>query len=225
MAPRKDKPIGEPAAPTLPRSLERITADTFTRHSRWEDVEIVDADLALVDAVEPRLTSVRMDGGDIGDGRLAHLVVEDSEILRVNAANARAVAAVLRRTRLEAVRMTGVDLSQAELGEVSFAECRGDFATFNRARLVNVRFVDCNLREVDFGAARLDRVRFDRCDLAGADFSGAEVTRSEMRGCTIDDARGVASLSGMAMPMADILSAASVFAGALGVRLIGDEPG
>lgn len=161
-------------------------------------------------------------GGDAGDGRFTHLVIEDSEVLRINAANAKAVAAVLRRTRLEAVRMTGVDLSQAELGEVSFTACRSDFATFNRARLVNVCFEDCNLRETDFGAARLSRVRFDRCDLTGAEFGGAELSRCEMRGCTLDDVRGVASLAGTAMPMADILAAAGVFAGALGIRTLTD---
>jgi uncharacterized protein YjbI with pentapeptide repeats len=218
----KHKPIGEPEAPGLRRALERITVDAFLKHSRWEDVELIDADLALEEALEPRLSGVRIDGGDLGDMLIRHLVVEDSELLRVNAANVKAEGAVLRRVLLSAARVTGANLTLAEVRDVTLRECRGDFVSFNRARLENVRFVDCNLREVDFTGTRLDRVRFDRCDLTQADFAGATFRRCEMRECTLDDARGVPSLAGVAMPYADVIAAAAVFAGALGVTLISD---
>lgn len=196
----------------------------FVLHSRWEDVELVDPDLALIEAVEPRLASVRITGGDVGDARLVHLTAEDCELSGLNGAGLRAEGAVLRRTRLTALRLTGANLSLAELYGVTLAECRADYLSLNRARLTDVHLVDCDLREADFTGARLERVRFDRCDLTGADFDGVDVRRCEMRDCTIDGAKGVASLSGIAMPFHDIVAAAGVFAGALGVSVISEEP-
>lgn len=223
MAAPKSKPVGEPVAPYLPRSLERITADAFMLHSHWEDIELVDPDLALTEAVEPRLQSLRIDGGDIGDARLVHLTLDDSELLRLSAANVKAERAVVGRSRLHAVRMTGADLTLGEFRDVSFEDCRADFTSFNAARLQDVRFSGCMLRDADFGGARLTRVRFDRCDLSEVDFTGAEFSRCEMRGCTIDGAKGIDSLRGVAMPYADVIAAAAVLAGALGITIAGDD--
>jgi uncharacterized protein YjbI with pentapeptide repeats len=220
MAAPKHKPIGEPEAPGIRPALERITVDAFLRHSRWEDVDLVDADLALAEAIEPRLSGVRIDGGDLGDMRIRHLVVEDSELLKVNAANVKADSAVLRRVLIDAARITGADMKLAELSDVTFRDCRGDFVSFNSARLQDVLFVGCNLREIDLTGTRLERVRFERCDLSQADFADASFRRCEMRECTIEGARGVTSLSGVAMPYGDLIAAAPVFAGALGVQLI-----
>ena len=43
-----------------------------------------------------------------------------------------------------------------------------------------------------------------------------------MSGCTLDGLRGVERLRGVAMPWADIVAAAGVFAGEIGVRLLED---
>jgi uncharacterized protein YjbI with pentapeptide repeats len=66
-------------------------------------------------------------------------------------------------------------------------------------------------------------VRFDRCDLTEADFTGAQFTRCEMRGCTIDGAKGIEALRGVAMPYADVIAAAATLAAALGITVISDE--
>lgn len=213
-----------PTPPELPAGLESVTAEQLTRHSRWEDIEVDGADLALLEAVEGRLRSSRLSGGDIGDARLVHLVLEDTELLGVNAAAVRAEGATIRRSRLRLLRLTGANLSAAELYDVALAECRADYVSFNRARLQDVHLDGCNLREADFTGARLERVRFDRCDLTGADFAQATFTRCEMHGCTLEGAKGVASLSGVRMPWHDIVSSAGVFAAAIGVHGI-DEDG
>jgi hypothetical protein len=43
-----------------------------------------------------------------------------------------------------------------------------------------------------------------------------------MSGCVLDGLRGVDRLRGVAMPWADIVAAAGVFAGEIGVRLLED---
>jgi uncharacterized protein YjbI with pentapeptide repeats len=68
----------------------------------------------------------------------------------------------------------------------------------------------------------MESVAFRRCDLTGADISGARMGGCSMAGCTIEGLRGVDRLRGVAMPWPDILAAAGVFAGEIGVRLLDD---
>lgn len=219
----RDKPVGFPAAPKLRKGLQTVDAETFTRHSRWEEVLLQEPDLALLEASLAHLSGCRIEGGDLGEARLTSLSLDDCELVRTNVANAHAERALVRRVKLDAVRMTGLDLTGAELRDVHAEHCRGDLVSFNGGRLLDVAFEDCVLRDVDFRGARLERVRFDRCDLSLADFSGAEFKRCEMRGCTLERARGVQSLRGVAMPWVDVMAAAGVFAGALGILPLADD--
>lgn len=224
MAPSKQqRPIGKPRSPEIGRALERIDVDRFTRHSRWEEVDLVDPDLALIEAVEPRLSTLRIDGGDLGDAKLVHMTLEDGEVLRVSATNVKAESAVLRRVRISGARLTGTNFGQASLNDVAFEETRLDYVTFSRARLSDVLFSGCDLREADFTGTRLDRVRFERCDLSLAEFQSAEFARCEMRGCTLDGAKAVTSLRGVAMPVGDIIASATAFAAALGITELHDD--
>ncbi|MDO9353221.1 MAG: pentapeptide repeat-containing protein [Solirubrobacteraceae bacterium] len=217
--------VGEPRPPALSRRLERIEAERFLRHPTWEEVELIDPDLALVEAIEPRLTNLRIEGGDLGDAKLVHLTLDDSELVRVGAANVKAERAVLRRVRIEGARMTGTALGEAELADVRIEDSRLDYVGFGRARLVDVVFSRCSLRDVDFTGTRLLRVRFDGCDLTAAEFQDASFSGCEMIGCTIDDARSIASLRGVAMPMGDILASAPAFAAALGITVLEHDHG
>lgn len=219
---RRPQPVGEPRPPDLSRALERIDAERFLRHSHWDEVELIGPDLALVEAVEPRLANVRIDGGDLGEARLVHLTLDDSELLRLGAANVKAERAVLRRVRIEGARLTGTTFEQAEFADVRIEDTRLDYVSFNRARLADVVFARCNMSEVDFTGARLLRVRFEGCNLTGAEFQDASLTTCEMAGCEIDGARSITALRGVAMPMGDILAAAPQFAAALGISVLED---
>ena len=83
-------------------------------------------------------------------------------------------------------------------------------------------FEDCNLRDADLRSTRMEAVRFERCDLTGADLRGARFEGCEMLGCTLDGLRAVDRLRGVAMPWNDIVAAAGLFAGELGVRVLED---
>ncbi len=120
-------------------------------------------------------------------------------------------------------RLTGVDMAESRIEDVTFRDCRIDLASFAQTLLVRTTFEDCVLSECDFGEARLQSVRLERCDLSGADFSDARFVRCELRGCRIDGARGPASISGVAMSVADTVAASTTFAAALGIAII-DEP-
>lgn len=210
-------PIGLPSPPKLGRELPVITDAEFLRRLEWEDVALQDPDLAVSEASGVHLSAVRIDGGDFGDARLAALTLDDCELARGNAANIHAERALLRRLRVQAVRLTGADLSGAELRDVYVEGCGADLVSLNRARLLDVAFVDCVLRDLDLRGAQLERVSFNRCDLTGADFEGARFKRCEMRECKLTRAQGVPSLAGVAMPYPDVIENAAVFAGALGI--------
>jgi hypothetical protein len=68
----------------------------------------------------------------------------------------------------------------------------------------------------------LSSVAFVSCGLDGVDLSGAAFSACEMRGCVVDEVRGVTSLRGVAMPWPDLVRNAGAFAAALGVRVLDD---
>jgi uncharacterized protein YjbI with pentapeptide repeats len=107
-------------------------------------------------------------------------------------------------------------LTGKDTGERAFARPAGAAAVTRTA----VAFSGCDLREADFRQARCTSVAFSGCDLTGADISGARFEGCSIAGCTLDGLRGVDRLRGVAMPWADIVAAAGVFAGELGVRLL-----
>jgi uncharacterized protein YjbI with pentapeptide repeats len=61
-------------------------------------------------------------------------------------------------------------------------------------------------------------VRFEDCDLTEADLTGVRIDGCELRGCTLDGLAGVERLRGAAMPWADLVGNAALFATALGIR-------
>jgi len=107
--------------------------------------------------------------------------------------------------------------------DVAFRGCRLDLAGFRFARLHRVVFEDCILREADFAQARCRSVRFDACDLTGAGFAGARFDASELRGCTLEGITGVDGLRGAALEWTEIVGLAGTLAGALGIRVLGDD--
>jgi hypothetical protein len=61
-------------------------------------------------------------------------------------------------------------------------------------------------------------VRFVGCDLSRLDLRGARLRQCERAGCTIVGLEGVDRLRGAAMPWADIVAAAGIWAAALGIE-------
>jgi uncharacterized protein YjbI with pentapeptide repeats len=134
--------------------------------------------------------------------------------------NLRLLRPSLRRAELRLCRLTGTDLAEAALEDVTFEECRLDLAGLRFARLERVVFRDCRMADCDLGGAMLEDVLFERCELREADFSGAKLKRVELRGCELEGLRGVEALSGARMPWNDVLQNAPVFAAALGIELV-----
>jgi uncharacterized protein YjbI with pentapeptide repeats len=216
--------VQSPDPPDLPPRLQPLTLeqDAAADGESWEQVALADAALAGVDARALGFMEARFERVDLSGARLANLFLGDCELAACNLANLVVRNGSMRRVAVGAGRLTGMTWTAGTLRDATFRDCRADLASFAESRLERVSFENCNLRDADFRQARLESVGFSGCDLTGADIAGARLERCQMRGCTIDGLRGVDRLRGVAMPWADIVAAAAVFAGELGVRLLDD---
>jgi uncharacterized protein YjbI with pentapeptide repeats len=125
-----------------------------------------------------------------------------------------------RRAELHRCRLTGSELAEATLSDVSFVECRLDLVGLRAARLERVVFRDCRMEECDFAGAALADVLFEHCELRQASVAGARLKRVELRGCGLAGLEGVEALRGARMPWNDVLENAPLFAAALGVEIV-----
>ena len=117
-------------------------------------------------------------------------------------------------------KLAGLQASGGRFVDVTFAECRLDFAAFAGVTFKNVTFDACRMHVTDFSTMTFDRVAFLHCDLSRATFATTRIERSEMRGCTLAGLRGLANLRGMAIAWNDILAHAELFAAELGIEIL-----
>ena len=155
----------------------------------------------------------------------AELVVELGDLVDAVAldrewANLRARGLAALRVEVRGCRLTGTELAEATLTDVTFSDCRLDLVGLRMARLQRVVFRDCRMAECDLYDATLADVLFERCELREATFSGARLERVELRGCDLTGLRGIEALRGARMPWNDVLENAPLFAVALGVEIV-----
>ncbi len=135
-------------------------------------------------------------------------------------ANRRSVRFSALRVEFLRCRLTGTELAEATLKDVTFAECRLDLAGLRFGRLERVVFRDCRMGEADFYGATLKDVLFERCELREASFSSISVEGVELRGCDLVGVRGAESLRGVRMPFNDVLANAVLFASVAGIAIV-----
>ena len=146
--------------------------------------------------------------------------VVDAIVSGADWANQRARRAVLRRVELTDCRLTGAELAEAALSDVTLNGCRLELAGMRMARLERVVFRDCQMGECDLYGAVLKDVLFERCALRGATLTGATMNRVELRACDLSDVLGAEALRGARMPFADMIENGPLFASALGIQAL-----
>jgi len=145
----------------------------------------------------------------------------DVTVAGVDWANSRPVRGLAaRRAELRTCRLTGAELAEAELSDVTFDDCRLDLVNLRFAKLERIVFRDCRMSECDFEEASLKDILFERCELRETTFSSASLQRVELRGCDLRGLRGVEALRGVRMPWGDVLENAALFALAAGIEIV-----
>ncbi len=125
-----------------------------------------------------------------------------------------------RRAELRRCRLTGAELAEADLRDITFEECRIDLVGLRHAQLERVVFRDCRMGECDFYGSVLKDVLFERCELREATFSGCSLQRVELRACDLAGVRGAEALRGARMPWSDVVENAALFAGVAGIEIV-----
>ncbi len=125
-----------------------------------------------------------------------------------------------QRVELQRCRLTGAELAEADLHDVSFEECRIDLAGLRHARLERVVFRDCRLNECELYGSALKDVLFERCELRGATFSTCTLQRVEFRSCDLAGLRGAEALRGARMTWSDVVENAPLFAAVVGIEVV-----
>jgi uncharacterized protein YjbI with pentapeptide repeats len=161
---------------------------------------------------------------DVGDESSAAADL-DGDLLDVAAAdldwaNRQARRLAAQRVELNRCRLTGADLAEATLLDVTFDECRLDLLGLRHARLERIVFRDCRMSECDFYGATLKDVLFERCELREATFSTCTLQRVELRACDLAGLHGADELRGVRMTWDDILANAPLFATVLGIEIV-----
>ena len=144
----------------------------------------------------------------------------DAVVADVDWAGERAPGFSARRVTLRRCRLTGAELAEATIADVTFDECRIDLAGLRHATLERVVFRDCRMGECDLYGATFKDVLFERCELREATISAATLERVELRGCDLAGLRGAEALRGARMPWADIVENAALFAHVTGVEIV-----
>jgi len=216
--PRRD--AGEPGEERRERA--RVPPhEAVVRVGRREHTRNLDAPISYrrETDTEPR-TPYPPDPGDDPPSAVELADLVDATVENRDWANRRAPGVVLRRVELRLCRLTGAELGESALTDVTFAGCRLDLAALRFAKLERVVFRDCRMAECDFHEASLSDVSFERCELREARFTGARVERVELAGCDLLGATGVEALRGARMPWNDVLANAPAFAIALGIEIV-----
>jgi uncharacterized protein YjbI with pentapeptide repeats len=213
-----------PREPSLPAELPDAPALTgLAAETTLEELELGDCDLSQVRAPGVAVRTARLRATCLAGATLDGLELTDVELLGCDLANLRSRRAGWIRMRARACRMTGLTLSDSVLRDVTISGCRVDLASFAGCRLQRVVFEDCNLAQTDFLEAELEAVDFSGCDLTGADLRGARLRHCELRESRLEGLQGVDRLRGSAMPWADIVGGAALWAQALGIDVLDDS--
>jgi uncharacterized protein YjbI with pentapeptide repeats len=135
-------------------------------------------------------------------------------------ASQRALRFSAQRAELRRCRLTGAELGEATLRDVTFHECRVDLVGLRYAKLERVVFRDCRMSECDLFGASLKDVLFERCELRESTVSAATLERVELRGCDLTGLRGAEALRHARMPWPDVVENAALFAIVLGIEVV-----
>ncbi len=118
------------------------------------------------------------------------------------------------------MRLTGIELANARLEDVTVRGCRLDLASLRVARLARVRFESCAMTEIDLQDGALESVEMVDCDLTGARLASAAFANCTLRRCRLAAIVNPERLAGARMPISDALAAVETLAAAAGIGLL-----
>ena len=183
--------------------------------ARWEGVCVQGTPPEVAELGSLAFFDCDVDGLSLAGLRLSLRLV-DCNLASLDLANTHFDSLEVASCTLTGSRLVGARLAGA-LRDVVVSDCQLDLASLRMSTLIRSELRACSLRETDLFSATLDSVLLTGCDLTGADVSRATCTRSAIEGCELDGLRGIEALSGVRIPLADLLPIVPLLADALGI--------
>ncbi len=186
----------------------------------YDGLEFTDADWAGQSARGAQFMDCALRRCALDETVLSRARIIDSVLSEVRGVGTDLSRASLRDVEVVDARLGGIQLHGATLDRVVVRGGKIDFANLRKASLRDVAFEGCVLVEADFGGAQLERVSFEDCTLARVDFSATRMKDVDLRGvAALQIARGIDSLGGAVISMAQLMDLAPAFAAQVGVRV------
>jgi uncharacterized protein YjbI with pentapeptide repeats len=214
-------PIGAPRVPSSQAlgPARPIADNTTVEAVLLDDSAEFGSTVHALDVFESRLLGARLTGIDITES-----VFRDVEILDAELSGAKFNESRWSRVSATRSRMSGFTAPALRLEDVVFRDCRLDGASFRGSVGERVAFVGCDLTDADFTQAKLTTCVFVCCDLSRSDFTSATLRQVSLTGSTLNDVRGVTSMSGVSVDVDHLLPLALAALGTLGIRVLDDDP-
>ncbi len=161
---------------------------------------------------EAKFTNITIVNGNIRNCHLDDISIENSDF---SAAKLPGMSA--RRVVFKSTRLSGVQLYESTLKDVTFIGCKLDLSNFRFAQLKNVLFEDCVISEADFAGAVFNNVVMSKCELEKTDFSNSKITSLDLRGSNILGIYGITSLEGAKITPTQLIGIAPQLAAEIGL--------
>jgi uncharacterized protein YjbI with pentapeptide repeats len=187
MKPAKLKASRAVDPPDLPAatSLESLNIGGFAADS-YELAAIEGARLNDASASRLQFDSCRLKRIELDRTTLTNLRMIDVSVERSSAANGTWAKPSLRRVAIVGCRLTGLTVTEGDLSDVLFQECKADFFQLASSRIRSVRFENCVLAEAEFHESTIERAVFIGCDLRNANLAKAKLNEVDLRGSKIE---------------------------------------
>jgi uncharacterized protein YjbI with pentapeptide repeats len=139
---------------------------------------------------------LRLEKVNASEAILERTGFSDVELLNCDMIATKLPESSWRRVLIDSSRCSGVQLQTSILKDVTFINCKLNFANFRFSKLKKVSFKDCVLDEADFYSAELESVDFENCSLDKTEFSNAKLKHVDLRSSEITGVSGISSLAG-----------------------------
>lgn len=205
----------------LPKKPARSFTEPFTNQLQAE-LRIENAHIELLDAIGVHAENMSIDESVLErvqcvQAKLEKLGLSDVKLQGCDLSAAKCADGSWLRVHVKGGRLTGIDLSNTTLKDVTFEDCKLDLANFRASKLTRVQFIGCHLQETDFQMATLTNVAFTSSELSKVAFSRAVLKQVDARTSQLFDIRGWDSLKGLTLDTSQLMAIAPELANELGL--------
>jgi len=172
-----------------------------------------------LEADEIELQGQRLNGTVIEPAKYRLLDITDCYLEDAIVNNAVCFRAGIIRSQFKRAQMTGLQLAEGNIKDVSFTNCRINLSNFRNANFERCIFKDCDLTEADFAMAKLDFVEFDGCNLDQTEFSNSRCKEVKFIDTTLTTVKGGASLRGCTVSSQNLIELSPQLAQAAGITV------